>query len=66
MEEAKFLAKSSAGNISRCPGGCVHVNIPGISLQMTELQFIAVSRLMQDASTCLMDGALKILLDDSK
>lgn len=66
MEKGKFLAKSSAGNIARCPGGCVHINIPGVSLHMKELQFIAVSRLMQDASTCLMDGALKLLLEDPK
>jgi len=65
MENGQFLAKSSAGNVSRCPGGCIHLNIPGVSLHLTELQFITLSRLMQDASTCLLDGALKSLLDDT-
>ncbi|NCU33204.1 MAG: hypothetical protein EOM23_09810 [Candidatus Moranbacteria bacterium] len=66
MEKGTFLAKSSAGNITRCIGGCLHVNIPGVSLHMTEEQFIAVSRLMQDASESIMNSALKILFDDSK
>ncbi len=65
MEKAKVLAKSSTGNVSRCPGGCIHLNIPGISLHLTELQFITLSRMMQDASSCLMDESLKILLDDT-
>jgi hypothetical protein len=32
---------------------------------MSEEQFIAMSRMMQEASGCLMDKALKILLDDN-
>ena len=65
MEKGHLLATSSAGVVARCPGGRVHVSIPGVSLHMTELDFLAVSRLMQEASTCLMDDSLKTLLDDS-
>lgn len=64
MNKANILAISSAGNVTRCPGGCVHVNIPGVSLHLTELQFVGLSRLVQDASANLMDETFNILLED--
>jgi len=64
MKKIKMIAKNSAGNVMRCPGGIVHINIPGVSLHLHELQFIAVARLMQDASSCLMEDALSVLLKE--
>lgn len=66
MNKANVLANSSAGNITRCPGGCVHVNIPGVSLHLTEIQFVGLSRLVQDASANLMDETFNIILDESE
>ena len=65
MEKAKLLAENSVGNIQRCPGGCVHINIPGVSLHLNEFQFVSLSRMMQEASSKLMDHTLRMLCDDT-
>lgn len=65
MQKAKVLAKNSTGNIVRCPGGVVHINIPGVSLHLDDFQFVSVARLVSEASSKLMDGALKVLMEDA-
>ena len=66
MEKMKILVRNSVGNVMKCPGGVIHVNIPGVSLHLNEIQFVSFSRMIQEASSNLMDDALRILLDDAK
>ena len=65
MEKVKVLVKNSTGNVMRCSGGIVHVNIPGVSLHLDDLQFISLSRMMSEAADKLMNGALKVLMEDT-
>lgn len=65
-KKVKVLARNSAGSVMRCPGGVVHVNIPGVSLHLDDFQFVSLSRLVSSASEKLMDGAIKVLMEDTK
>ena len=67
MNQSKILVKNQAvGTIFRCQGGVIHVNLHGVSLHLNEDAFLTFSRMVQEASSKLMDEGLRILLDDSK
>lgn len=63
MENMEILVKGSGGNVMKCPGGVIHVNISGVSLHLNELEFINLSRMMQEASSGLVNDVLRDLSD---
>ncbi len=67
MHQSKILVKNQAiGSIFRCQHGIIHVNLCGVSLHLDEDAFLSFSRMVQEASSKLMDESLRILLDDTK
>lgn len=67
MNRSKMLVKNhTMGSIFRCSGGTIHVNIRGVSLHFSETAFLSFARMLQEASSKLMDDGLKILMEDNK
>lgn len=67
MDQSKILVKNQAiGSIFRCQGGIIHVNLNGISLHFNEFAFLQFARMAQEASSCLIDDGLKVLLEEKK
>jgi|AGTN01.3.fsa_nt_gi hypothetical protein len=64
MQKNGKLAESMAGNIIKCPEGCIHVNLAGVSLHLNEMQFLCFALMVQEASSKLMGNALNIKFDD--
>ena len=65
MKKGQHLAKKNGiGNVFRCSGGCVHVNMYGVSLNFNELSFLKFSNMVQEASSKMLDEGLKVLLED--
>ncbi|MDO9464378.1 MAG: hypothetical protein Q7J67_03680 [bacterium] len=65
MDQSKVLGKNQAvGNVFKCQGGIIHVNVHGVSLHFDDLSFLNFARMVQDASSKLMDDGLKNLLKD--
>jgi hypothetical protein len=62
VKEASILAKTNIGTIFRCSGGCIHLRLPGITLHLSEFQFISVSGLMQEGAERLVGESLQTLL----
>ena len=67
MDQSEILGKNQAiGSVFRCQHGIVHVNLHGVSLHLHEGAFLSFSRMVQEASSKLMDEGLRILLDDAE
>ena len=67
MGQSKILVKNQAiGSVFKCQGGVIHVNLYGMSLHFNEFAFLNFSRMVQEASSNLMDQSLRTLLDDTK
>lgn len=67
MDQSKLLVKNEAiGSVFKCQHGVIHVNLHGVSLHLNEIAFLSFARMMQEASSKLMDEGLRILLDDTK
>lgn len=64
MNQSKVLIKNQDGSIFKCQGGLIHVNLPGVSLHLNEVTFLSIARMMQKASSTLIDDGLRVLLDD--
>jgi hypothetical protein len=63
MDESKMLGENQAvGNVFKCQGGIIHVNVRGASLHFDDFSFLNFSRMVQDASVRLMDEGLKDIL----
>ena len=67
MDQGKMLIKNKTiGSVFKCKGGIVHVNLYGASLQFDEYVLLQFARMIQEASSRLMDNALRIILEDKK
>ncbi len=54
------------GSVFRCQHGVIHINLRGVSLHLNEIAFLSFARMMQEASSQLMDDGLRILMEGTK
>jgi hypothetical protein len=67
MDQSKMLVKNhTMGSVFKCSGGVIHVNLHGISLHFNEFAFLSFARMLQEASSKLMDDGLRVLMEDNK
>ncbi|MDD3345612.1 MAG: hypothetical protein PHO34_04205 [Candidatus Omnitrophica bacterium] len=65
MGEGKMLVKNQPlGNVFKCPGGIVHINVGGVSLHFEEHVFLEFAGMVKEASSRLIDEGLKSILED--
>lgn len=66
MKQIKILSKNAMGKVAICECGVVHINIPGISLHLTDWTFVNLALMMSEASDKLMNAGLKMLCEEEK
>ena len=62
MENMIELSKNEMGSIYKCQHGVVHIHCKGVSLHFTEEAFLSFTRLVDKASSKLMDLNLAELI----
>ena len=67
MGQSKILVKNSAiGSVFKCQRGIIHVNLQGMSVHLNEAAFLNFAKMLQEASSKLIDDGLRILMEDTK
>jgi hypothetical protein len=67
MDQSKMLVNNhTMGSVFKCAGGVIHVNLHGISLHFNEFAFLQFARMLQEASSKLMDDGLRVLMEDTE
>ena len=67
MGQSKILVKNQGiGSVFKCRSGVIHVNFHGMSVHFNECAFLSFAKMVQEASSKLMDDGLRILMEDTK